>query len=75
MATKQYSCVKRTKKAFETSLVQLSQELPLNKITVKLLCEKAQLSRNAFYFHYSDLNDLIADIENSILSEVKELLL
>ena len=75
MATKQYSCVKRTKKAFETSLVKLSQELPVNKITVKLLCEKAQLSRNAFYFHYSDINDLIADIENSILSEVEELLL
>lgn len=75
MATKQYSCVKRTKKAFETSLVQLSQELPINKITVKLLCERAQLSRNAFYFHYSDINALIADIENSVIGEVEELLL
>lgn len=75
MATKQYSCVKRTKKAFEISLVQLSQELPINKITVKLLCEKAQLSRNAFYFHYSDINALIADIENSVIGEVEELLL
>ena len=74
MATKQYSCVKRTKKAFETSLVGLSQELPLNKITVKLLCERAQLSRNAFYFHYSDINDLIVDIENSVIGEVEELL-
>lgn len=75
MATKQYSCVKRTKKAFETSLVQLSQEMPINKITVKLLCERAQLSRNAFYFHYSDINALIADIENSVIGEVEELLL
>ena len=75
MATKQYSCVKRTKKAFETSLVRLSQELPINKITVKLLCERAQLSRNAFYFHYSDINALIADIENSVIGEVEELLL
>ncbi len=74
MATKQYSCVKRTKKAFETSLVQLSEELPLNKITVKQLCERAQLSRNAFYFHYKDINDLIADIENSVISEAEQLL-
>lgn len=74
MATKQYSCVKRTKKAFETSLVQLSEELPLNKITVKLLCERAQLSRNAFYFHYSDINDLILDIENSVVGEVEALI-
>lgn len=69
MATKEYSCVKRTKKAFEMSLVELSNELPVNKITVKLLCERAQLSRNAFYFHYKDINDLIADIENSVINE------
>lgn len=74
MATKEYSCVKRTKKAFETSLVELSKELPINKITVKLLCERAQLSRNAFYFHYKDINDLISDIENSVISEVEDLL-
>lgn len=74
MATKEYSCVKKTKKAFERSLVELSGELPLNKITVKLLCERAQLSRNAFYFHYKDINDLISDVENSLVAEVQELI-
>ncbi len=74
MATKEYSCVKRTKKAFERSLVELSQELPINKITVKLICERAQLSRNAFYFHYKDINDLIADIENELISEAEHLI-
>lgn len=74
MATKEYSCVRRTKKAFEMSLVELSNELPLNKITVKQLCEKAELSRNAFYFHYKDINDLISDIENSVVNEAKLLL-
>ena len=61
MATKEYSCVKKTKKAFENALTELSKEYPFNKITVKLLCEKAELSRNAFYFHYKDINDLIED--------------
>ncbi len=74
MATKEYSCVKRTKKAFEMSLVELSQETPFNKITVKQLCERAELSRNAFYFHYSDINALIEDIENSIIKEIEVLL-
>ena len=55
MATKEYSCVKKTKKTIEKSLVELSKEYPLNKITVKMLCEKAELSRNAFYFHYEDI--------------------
>lgn len=74
MATKEYSCVKKTKKAFERSLVELSKERPLNKITVKLLCERAQLSRNAFYFHYKDINDLISDIENGLVKEAEQLI-
>ena len=67
MATKEYSCVKRTKAAFENSLIALAKDRPINKITVKMLCEHAQLSRNAFYFHYSDINDLISEIEDGIV--------
>lgn len=74
MATKEYSCVRKTKKTFEKSLVGLSKEYPLNKITVKMLCEKAELSRNAFYFHYDDINDLIRSIEDSLALEAESLL-
>ena len=73
MATKQYSCVKRTKKAFEVSLAQLAKEYPLNKVTVKMLCERAELSRNAFYFHYKDINNLIEEIENNLIDEATAL--
>ena len=74
MATKEYSCVKKTKAAFAESLVELSKEKQLNKISVKEICERAELSRNAFYFHYKDINDLINDIENNIISEISALL-
>ena len=74
MSAKEYSCVKKTKKAFEESLSYLAKDRQLNKISVKEVCEKAQLSRNAFYFHYKDINDLINDIENNLLSEVANLL-
>lgn len=66
---KEYSCVKKTKQAFVTSLVELSKDTPWNKISVKMLCEHAGLSRNAFYFHYKDINDLIEDIEDSMVNE------
>lgn len=66
--TKEYSCVKKTKQAFINSLAELSKDIPLNKITVKMLCEHAGLSRNAFYFHYKDINDLLEDIEDSIVN-------
>ena len=71
---KEYSCVKKTKKAFENSLALLAKDHQLNKITVKEICEAAQLSRNAFYFHYKDINDLITDIENNVISEVADIL-
>ncbi len=74
MATKEYSCVKRTKRAFENSLTQLSKEYPFNKITVKMLCDHAELSRNAFYFHYKDINDLLKSIEADVIEEMTALL-
>lgn len=74
MAAKEYSCVKKTKKAFETSLVELSKEYPLSKITVKMICERAEMSRNAFYFHYADINDLLKSIEDSLAAQAKLLL-
>lgn len=74
MATKEYSCVKKTKRAFADSFIALAKTRQLNKITVKEICEKAELSRNAFYFHYKDINDLIADIENSMINDITGML-
>ena len=62
MEKKTYSCVSRTKHSFETALAELSKTTPLPKITVKALCEQAQLSRNAFYFHYADIDALEREI-------------
>ena len=74
MATKEYACVKKTKKAFETSLAELARTQQLNKITVKTVCERAQLSRNAFYFHYKDIGALISDIEENLIHDAEDLL-
>ena len=71
---KEYSCVKRTKKAFENSLTELSKQYPFNKITVKMICDNSELSRNAFYFHYKDINDLLRSIEDDVIEEIVALL-
>lgn len=70
MATKEYKCVKKTKKSFENALIELAKETALNKISVKQICEKAELSRNAFYFHYEDINALVKEIEDSMIEEI-----
>lgn len=69
-AQKEYSCVRKTKKSLEMSLVSIAKQVPLNKISVKQICEKAELSRNAFYFHYSDINALIQDIEDNMINDI-----
>ena len=74
MEKKTYSCVNRTKRSFETALAELSKTTPLQKITVKALCEEAQLSRNAFYFHYGDIDALIENIDNNMYAAITDLL-
>ena len=74
MEQREYRCVKRTRKAFADAFVALAKTRPINKITVKALCEKTQMSRNAFYFHYEDINDLRQEIENNLLNEIRALL-
>lgn len=55
--------VKYTKKVIRHSFLQLLGEKPLGKITVKEICEKADINRATFYAHYEDLYDLLGKIE------------
>jgi len=40
-----------TLKVIEKSLITLLKEKPMNKITVKELCELAEINRATFYTH------------------------
>ena len=46
--------VKYTKMVLKKALLELMQHKPVNKITVKEICERAELNRATFYAHYSD---------------------
>lgn len=43
------------------------KEKPLNKITVKSICERAQINRTTFYRYYSDPHDLMEKLETELL--------
>ena len=51
--------VKYTKMVLKKALLELMQHKPVNKITVKEICERAELNRATFYAHYSDCFDLL----------------
>lgn len=51
-----------TKKAIIDSFVELSQEMPIDKITIKKITEKCGINRNTFYYYYQDVYALKEDI-------------
>lgn len=57
-----------TKHILKESLLDLLKELSIEKITIKQLCSKANISRATFYAHYVDIYALLTDIEKQILS-------
>jgi AcrR family transcriptional regulator len=61
-----------TKMALRDSLMELLEDKPVTKITVKELCEKADLNRTTFYAHYASPAELLAAIEDETLEWARE---
>ena len=64
--------VRYTKMVLKNALLELMETKPMNKITVKEICERAQLNRATFYKHYSDCYELLESIENDIFKKFAE---
>lgn len=55
------------KKAFSNSLLSLLHKKQLSKITIADLLEDTELSRQTFYNHFLDKNDLIAYVYDTVI--------
>ncbi len=64
--------IRITKLAIRESLIELMQEQPISKISVKMLCEAADINRSTFYAHYKDQYALLIAIQQEIIADVKE---
>lgn len=51
-----------TKKAIKTAFMELLNEQPLSKISVRTIVEACGINRNTFYYYYQDLPTLIEEI-------------
>ena len=63
--------VKYTKMVLKDSLLALMREKPAGKITVKELCEGAELNRTTFYLHYGKPADVLAEIEDELIGRTQ----
>lgn len=64
----------KTKKYLKDTLIELLDEMPFEKITVTMLCQKADISRITFYSHYDDKYDLVEDIFQDMIATWNRLL-
>lgn len=66
--------VKYTKMVLKQTLIRLLEEKPITKISIKEICEAADVNRSTFYTHYRDQYDLLKQLEQEVLSEINDYL-
>src|SRR5690554_640612 len=62
--------VKYTKMVLEDSFIKLLEKKDITKISIKEICENADINRATFYAHYNDQNDLLRKIEDKLLDNI-----
>ncbi len=65
---------KYTRMVLKESLMKLLKEKPISAITIKEICEGADINRSTFYSHYSDQHDLLYQIEEEIIQDMNQTL-
>lgn len=66
--------VRRTKALLADALFSLLKEKSCKDITVKELCDTANINRGTFYLHYKDIYDMVEQIEQEVLRELEQLM-
>ena len=61
--------VKYTKMVLKRSLLELMTDKPVGKVTIKEICELADVNRGTFYKHYNDQYELLHEIQNVLYAD------
>lgn len=61
-----------TKKQLKESLLELLQEKEIQKISVRAICELADLNRSTFYKHYGSQYELLQEMEEDLANEIQQ---
>ncbi len=70
MDKKENQRVALTKRLVREALLLLMQKKPINKISIRELCEKAGINRSTFYNHYGSQYDVLDEISGIFLDEI-----
>lgn len=62
----------RTRAAIESALLELLKDHALDCITIKNVCETAQVNRTTFYLHYTSTLDVLENIREEFINHILE---
>ena len=66
--------VKYTKMVLKNSFIKLLEKKDISQITIKEICENADINRATFYAHYNNQYDLMEKIQNELLENIERYL-
>lgn len=67
--------IEKTERAIHNAFWELRSQKPLEKITVKELCECALINKSTFYAHYPDIYALSNSLEEETITSITESIL
>ena len=67
--------IRITKRMLKDGLIQLLRTKSIHKISIKEICEEAQVHRTTFYKYYGSQYDLLFDMENDVLNLIDNYLI
>lgn len=62
--------ITKTRNAIVNSFLSLRSKKPLEKITIRELCQMAMINKSTFYSHYADIYELSDSLENEVVMSV-----
>ncbi|WP_028552763.1 TetR/AcrR family transcriptional regulator [Paenibacillus sp. UNC451MF] len=64
----------RTRQLLKDALIQLLQEMDIEKITINRLAEEATINRVTFYLHYRDIPDMLDKMAAEMMEDIRSIL-
>ena len=61
--------VRFTKAVLHAAILKILETKPIDKVTIKEICEAAGINRGTFYLHYDTPRDLLKEIENEFIED------
>ena len=64
-----------TRQTIKDSFLTLLEEKPFSKITVTEICRISEINRGTFYLHYYDIDDVLDDLLNDVITDTSAYLI